>query len=201
MSESGSPPSPPPPPAASKPMPRPAGAAVPRRPRPPKQRGTDLEPPRKPAQLRRRTLSWLSLSGVLLAMTGCTVKFFFPRALFEPPTTFKVGYPSDYSFGVDSRWQSKYRIWVVRDAEKIFVIYAVCTHLGCTPDWVSSANKFKCPCHGSGYDSAGVNFEGPAPRPMDRTAITLGADGQIEVNVLKLFQHDRWDDEDSFLPA
>ena len=32
----------------------------------------------------------------------------------------------------------------------------------------ASENKFKCPCHGSGYDSEGVNFEGPAPRPMDR---------------------------------
>ena len=29
----------------------------------------------------------------------------------------------------------------------------------CTPDRKPSENKFKCPCHGSGYDSEGINFE------------------------------------------
>ena len=77
---------------------------------------------------------------------------------------------------------------MVRDAEKLFVIFAVCTHLGCTPDWVSAANKFKCPCHGSGYDSAGINFEGPAPRPMDRAEVKLAPDGRLEVNTAKLYQ-------------
>ncbi len=94
--------------------------------------------------------------------------FFLPRTLFEPPTVFKIGYPSDYALGVDTKWQQKYRIWVDRTPDRVFVIYARCTHLGCTPDWKASENKFKCPCHGSGYDSEGVNFEGPAPRPMDR---------------------------------
>ncbi len=180
-------------------MPRAPGAAVPRRPRPPKQRGTDLEPDRTQTQLRRRTFTWFGLTGVLGIFTLGTVKFFFPRTLFEPPTTFKIGYPSDYSFGVDSRWQSQYRIWVVRDAEKLFVISAICTHLGCTPDWVSSANKFKCPCHGSGYDSAGVNFEGPAPRPMDRTKVSLAADGQIVVDKLRVFGQDDWNDRESYI--
>ena len=49
-------------------------------------------------------------------------------------------------------------------------------------------NKFKCPCHGSGYDGEGVNFEGPAPRPMDRAHVELAPDGQILVNVAKLYQ-------------
>ncbi len=188
-------------PVAPAPVPRPPGAAVPRRPRPPRQRGTDLEPPREAGEIRRRTFTWISLSAVLGAIGLGAVKFFFPRALYEPPTRFKVGYPGDYGFGVDSRWQSKYRIWVCRDAEKIYVINAVCTHLGCTPDWVSSANKFKCPCHGSGYDSAGYNFEGPAPRPMDRCQVTLAADGQIEVDKNKLFQFDRFDDKLASLPV
>jgi cytochrome b6-f complex iron-sulfur subunit len=121
------------------------------------------------------------------------VKFFFPRAIFEPKTTFKIGRLDDFGFGVDDKLQDKHRIWVVRDAEKLFVIYARCTHLGCTPNWVSSAGKFKCPCHGSGFDSAGVNFEGPAPRPMDRAQVELAPDGQIVVNVDKLFKVDEWD--------
>lgn len=207
MPDPGSGPAPPPPPGpapssadtAVRPMPRPPGAAVPRRPRPPKQRGLDFEPERSKSEIRRRSVVWLGLGAFTAVLGACSAYFFFPRALFEPKTTFKIGYPSDYAFGVDSRWQSTYRIWVVRDAERIFVIYAVCTHLGCTPDWVSSANKFKCPCHGSGYDSAGVNFEGPAPRPMDRTQVRIAPDGQIEVNVLKLFQYMDFENPDSFL--
>ena len=181
-------------PKATAPTPRPPGAAVPRRPRPPRERGTDLEPPREPAQISRRKLAWLGLTGTLGVFALAAVRYFWPRVLYEPPTTFSVGYPGDYGFGVDSRWQSKYRIWVCRDAEKLYVINAVCTHLGCTPDWLSSANKFKCPCHGSGFDSAGVNFEGPAPRPMDRCKVWLAPDGQVMVDKLVLFPVDKWSD-------
>src|SRR5205823_14265566 len=79
-------------------------------------------------------------------------------------------------------------IWVDRTPDRLFVIYARCTHLGCTPDWKASENKFKCPCHGSGYDNEGVNFEGPAPRPMDRAHVELAPDGQIVVDVSRLYQ-------------
>ena len=106
-------------------------------------------------------------------------RFFFPRTLFEPATTFKIGYPSDFGFGVDTKFQNQYRIWVVPQHRGIFVISAICTHLGCTPDWKPSENKFKCPCHGSGYDPEGINFEGPAPRPMDRAHVELDPEGQI----------------------
>src|SRR5439155_779369 len=48
-------------------------------------------------------------------------------------------------------------------------------------------NKFKCPCHGSGYTPEGVNFEGPAPRPMDRAHVELDATGQVVVDTSRLF--------------
>jgi cytochrome b6-f complex iron-sulfur subunit len=126
--------------------------------------------------------------------------------LFEPPTVFKIGYPSDYALGVDTKWQQKYRIWVDRTPDRVFVVYARCTHLGCTPDWKASENKFKCPCHGSGYDSEGVNFEGPAPRPMDRAHVELAPDGQIIVDTSRLYQWPKgqpshFSDPGSFLPV
>ncbi len=188
-------------PPPQRPMPRPPGAASPRKPRAPRQMGGDLEPARTPSQLRRRTFTWAGLTGFMAALGGCTVKFFFPRTLFEPKTRFKVGYPSEYSFGVNSKWQSQYRVWVCRDAEKLYVILAKCTHLGCTPDWLESANKFKCPCHGSGFDSGGVNFEGPAPRPMDRCYVELAPDGQIVVDKLRLFPEERWGEDGAALRA
>lgn len=174
----------------ARPTPRPPGSVLPRAPRAPEQRGGDLEPGRSPAQLRRRSFAWLGLGAFATALGGCAVKFFFPRTIFEPRTTFKIGRPDQFGFGVDDSLQDKYRIWVCRDAEKLFVIYARCTHLGCTPNWVGSAGKFKCPCHGSGFDSGGVNFEGPAPRPMDRAHLELAADGQVLVNVDKLYKRD-----------
>ena len=115
------------------------------------------------------------------------LRFFLPRAIFEPSSVFRIGFPGDYALGVDTKWQQQYRIWVVKNTERLFVIYARCTHLGCTPDWKSSENKFKCPCHGSGYDSEGINFEGPAPRPMDRAEVHTDAEGQVVVNTAKLY--------------
>jgi len=137
---------------------------------------------------RRRRLVWSCVAAFLITWLIAFFRFFLPRTIFEPSTVFKIGYPSDYGIGVDTKWQAKYRIWVDRTPDRLFVIYARCTHLGCTPDWKPAENKFKCPCHGSGYDSEGVNFEGPAPRPMDRAHIELDATGQIVVDTSRLFQ-------------
>jgi len=138
---------------------------------------------------RRRRFVMAAVLGTLGVNFLMFLRFFFPRALFEPKTKFKIGYPSDFGFGVDTKFQNQFRIWVVRNTEGIFVIYAVCTHLGCTPDWKASENKFKCPCHGSGYDPEGINFEGPAPRPMDRAHVEVAPDGQVEVDLSHLY---RW---------
>ena len=156
--------------------------------------------------MRRRKFAWTCIFGFLGMNFLMALRFFFPRTLFEPKTSFRIGFPSDFGFGVDTRFQQKYRIWVVRNAEGIFVIFARCTHLGCTPDWVASENKFKCPCHGSGYDTEGRNFEGPAPRPMDRARVRLDTEGQIVVDVSQLYQcppgHDcQFEEEGSFIPV
>jgi cytochrome b6-f complex iron-sulfur subunit len=145
-------------------------------------------PENSPINIARRRLVWSSVGAFLAAWFIAFFRFFMPRTLFEPSTVFKIGYPSDYGLGVDSKWQQKYRIWVDRTPDRLFVIYARCTHLGCTPDWKPAENKFKCPCHGSGYDSEAINFEGPAPRPMDRAHVELDATGQIVVDTSRLYQ-------------
>lgn len=146
----------------------------------------DGKPPVEPVKLRRR-LIWALLWGFVGVNFLMFLRFFFPRTLFEPKSVFTVGLPVDFGLGVETKFQKDYRIWVVRKAERLFVIYARCTHLGCTPDWKLSENKFKCPCHGSGYDSDGINFEGPAPRPMDRAKVALSPQGQIVVDVGTLY--------------
>ena len=166
-------------------------------------KGTKASSNGNPLKTRRRMV-WSLFWGWIGIWCLATVRFFFPRTLFEPRTRFSVGYPTDFGIGVDTRFQQDFRIWVVRNAERLFVIYARCTHLGCTPDWKEGENKFKCPCHGSGYDSEGVNFEGPAPRPMDRAKVELDATGRIIVDTSVLYEkpkegRDEFDDSGAFL--
>jgi len=161
--------------------------------------------PDPPVNKKRRRIVWLSVAGFLTTCFLMFIRFFLPRSITEPASTFRVGYPSDYALGVDTKYQQQYRIWVDKTSDRVFVIYARCTHLGCTPDWKASENKFKCPCHGSGYDSEGINFEGPAPRPMDRAHVELDAEGQIVVDVSRLFQKPKgevghFDDPGAYIP-
>ncbi|MFQ5853274.1 MAG: ubiquinol-cytochrome c reductase iron-sulfur subunit [Candidatus Binatia bacterium] len=112
----------------------------------------------------------------------------FPRVLFKPPSIFKAGYPSDYTLGeVSEKYKKEFRVWIIREEQGFYAIFAKCTHLGCTPRWLAAENKFKCPCHGSGFFKSGLNFEGPAPRPMDRFEVRLAEDGQLIVDKSNLF--------------
>lgn len=169
----------PPPAAPAKPAPRPAA----------KSPAVVVEStPDPPINKKRRQIVWLAITGFLTTCFLMFVRFFLPRSITEPSSIFKIGFPGDYALGVDTKYQQAYRIWVDKTSDRLFVVYARCTHLGCTPDWKPSENKFKCPCHGSGYDSEAINFEGPAPRPMDRAHVELDAEGQIVVDVSKLYK-------------
>jgi cytochrome b6-f complex iron-sulfur subunit len=157
-----------------------------------------------PVNKMRRRIVWATVAGSLITFFLMFVRFFLPRSILEPSSIFRIGSPNDYAIGVDTKWQQQYRIWVTRTSDRLFVIYARCTHLGCTPDWKASENKFKCPCHGSGYDSEGINFEGPAPRPMDRARVQLDAEGQIVVDIGTLYEWPKgekseFDDDGAFI--
>ncbi len=165
--------------------------------------------PAAPASPARRQfmVNWLHFAwacfaaATAVALSTC-VRFLFPNVLFEPKMSFKIGKPDEYEVGlVDTRWKEKYAVWIVRSAEGMYVLSTVCTHLGCTPSWLDNEQKFKCPCHGSGFYKTGINFEGPAPRPLERFAIGLSDDGQVLVDKSKKFQYEKgeWTNPASFL--
>ena len=172
-------------------------------------RPTPAAPPFAPfgAKVTRRqffswfTLAWVSFAAATLAALSLVLRYLFPNVLFEPKMSFKAGYPDDYELGVDERWKEKYGVWIIKVAEGMYALLSTCTHLGCTPNWLSNENKFKCPCHGSGFYPSGINFEGPAPRPLERISIALAEDGQILIDKSRKFQQEKgqWNDPDSFL--
>ena len=156
------------------------------------------EGPKDTIWSRRDFFSLAGWAG-FMATTGLSSIYFlrllFPRVLFEPTPLFKAGKPEDYTVGeVSTKWVKDQRVWIIREPEGIYAILARCTHLGCTPKWMRTESKYKCPCHGSGFTMDGMNFEGPAPRPLERLKIVLAPDGQIVVDKSKkfLYEKDQW---------
>ncbi len=175
--------------------------------------GKDSPPEPKPAvdQKRRGVLATLfgSVAGLAFLALGtasglwaaATARFMMPNVVTEPSKRFKAGFPSDYPDGyVETKYKETYGVWIVNGEfggrREIFALSTVCTHLGCITQWLQSEQKFKCPCHGSGFYKDGVNFEGPAPRPLERFAIRIADDGQLEVDRSKLYQEElgQWSD-------
>ncbi len=198
----------------------PSGAPKPAAPAPQPQAAPSVKPPavKKPKQdkapekdpgiwrISRRNLfsvaGWAAFFVFLATSTVGTLRMMFPRILYEPPSAFKAGFPSDYLVGeVSEKYKDDYRVWIIREADGFYALSAICTHLGCTPRWLESDNKFKCPCHGSGFRKSGMNFEGPAPRPLERLKITLSDDGQILIdrNVKFRFENGDWVKPDAYL--
>ena len=140
---------------------------------------------------RREFISWFWLgwivftvvTGVILSALG---RFLFPNVLFEKPSKFRAGAPTEYGPGVDERFKDTQSVWLVKTSQNtMYALSTVCTHLGCTPNWLNNEQKFKCPCHGSGFRPTGLNFEGPAPRPLERFSIGLDETGSIFVDKSK----------------
>ena len=135
---------------------------------------------------RRRLVSlvgWGSFTSFFGGITLGTLRFLFPRILYEPPQRFLAGKPEDYQVGeVSTRMKKAQRVWMIRNAEGMYALIAICTHLGCTPIWWPAEARFKCPCHGSNFLIDGQNVAGPAPVPLFRAAISLDVAGNIVVD-------------------
>lgn len=158
-------------------------------------------------QLNRReffsylSVAWISFTAAVGGLLSLAFRFSYPNVNFEPEMEFLAGLPIEYAGGVDERWKNQYGVWMVKMEGRLFALSNICTHLGCIPNWLPAESKFKCPCHGSGYYMSGVNFEGPAPRPLERYKINLTAEGKIKVDKTKVFRAEKgeWDNPDSFL--
>jgi cytochrome b6-f complex iron-sulfur subunit len=151
-------------------------------------------------------LAWSLMAAIGGVWSLAIARFMMPNTVLELPSKFKVGPPSDYPFGkVSEKFKAARGVWIVNtefDGQPtLYALSSVCTHLGCTPGWLEAEQKFKCPCHGSGFYITGVNFEGPAPRPLERVGLSLSPDGQLVVDKSIKFQEElgQWADPKSFV--
>ncbi|MDA9189459.1 ubiquinol-cytochrome c reductase iron-sulfur subunit [bacterium] len=147
------------------------------------------------------TVGWVAFAAALAGLSTLLLRYFYPNVNFDPEMDFIAGLPKEYEEGVDERWKNGFGVWMVRLEGKLFALSNICTHLGCIPSWLPAESKFKCPCHGSGYYMSGVNFEGPAPRPLERYKIGLTPEGKIKVDKTKIYRYEKgeWNNPNSFL--
>jgi cytochrome b6-f complex iron-sulfur subunit len=127
---------------------------------------------------------WTLFLGATLAFMAKTFSFtgfFFPKVLFEPSKKFPVGYPADFQDHTVATIKAR-RVFVVRDGNNFSAISMICQHLGCAVHWTVEKGVFECPCHGSKYYRDGVNFAGPAPRPLFHFEMHVSDDGKLMVD-------------------
>lgn len=152
---------------------------------------------------------WGSLFLGAGAGTFECIRFFYPSVVFHPPSTYIIGKISDFTtdkqadqYGVifvDAKYKKDHRFFIIRDSNRIFAIFARCTHLGCTVNWFPGLNIFKCPCHGSEFHSNGHEFAGPAPRPLDRLKIFQDSEGNILVDTAVVFSEKEFERQKIFI--
>lgn len=129
----------------------------------------------------------MALGGVL----SLIFRYTFPNVNFEPELEVNLGNPALLKPGVNEQWKNSHGIWVVNNEGAIYALSTICTHLGCIPNWTPSSQTFECPCHGSGYYPSGINFKGPAPRPLERYQILKTAEGTLLVNKAKVYRYEK----------
>jgi cytochrome b6-f complex iron-sulfur subunit len=154
-------------------------------------------------QVSRRSLVqitfWAGLGVGLVAVAGSIIDFLYPRGIIGFGGVVTAGTTDQFPPGTKTKVPAGH-FWVVNlTAEQggpgYLALWWKCPHLGCTvpwrddfswPDPETGQNKlgwFRCPCHGSTYNDAGVRVFGPAPRSMDHMEISIDpASGRLDVN-------------------
>jgi cytochrome b6-f complex iron-sulfur subunit len=70
---------------------------------------------------------------------------------------------------------------IIKDGDGSYwiALYQRCVHLGCTVPFRDDCVSFKCPCHGSHYHVDGEYLDGPAPRSLDRFALSFNGENVL----------------------
>jgi cytochrome b6-f complex iron-sulfur subunit len=135
----------------------------------------------EPTVTRRSFLSIAAIGSFLAALAVAAVgalRLPNPTVLPGPVRRFKIGPLERFPVGSQTAMPEEGFV-VFRDAQGLYAISTICTHLGCTV--AATAQGFACPCHGSRFDATGRVIGGPAPRALPWLELSRAADGQLVV--------------------
>lgn len=122
------------------------------------------------------------LGAACLGGTALSVEYLAPNSVLEPSPKFNAG--SLDQFGPESVTEDlEHRTYVVRNRSgSIYIMSAVCTHLGCLTFFKQEEEIIACPCHGSKFTKEGDVIRGPAPRPLRRYYAELNDRSQLIID-------------------
>lgn len=160
------------------------------------------QPALAPPKMNRRSMLrlgfWTGLIAAAVGSLGAGLDLIYPRKITGFGGVITVGSVSDFPPGSKTE-VTEGRVWLVHlTAEQggpgLLALWWKCPHLGCTVPWKSNyafkdprtgqdkTGWFRCPCHGSTFDDAGIRVFGPAPRSMDTMKLTVDENGRITVD-------------------
>jgi len=126
---------------------------------------------------RRDFLGLASIGSAIAALAFATVGMIrLPKAavLSSPSKKFRVTLPESLAAG-QAYVPPGRAVAVFRDAEGVYAVSLVCTHLGCIVK--NQVDGFECPCHGSRFRADGSVAKGPAPTPLPWHKVTVAGGG------------------------
>ena len=82
----------------------------------------------------------------------------------------------------------KERVFVIRDAQGVYAMSDICTHLGCRVQ--KEGASLKCPCHKTIFALNGQPVKGPAKKVLNHFYIFKNRDGALVVNTTQVVSND-----------
>lgn len=127
---------------------------------------------------------WAALATLFFALLGTTR---LPKAAVVPVPSrkFRVTLPESLAPGEPLLPPGR-SVAIYRDAEGVYAVSRICTHLGCVVKVESDG--FHCPCHGSRFAPDGGVIKGPAPKRLAWIAITRVSGATYIVDEAKTVQ-------------
>ncbi len=118
---------------------------------------------------------WSALGAIAVATFGALR---LPRAAVVPVPSrkFRVKLPEALAPG-EPFVPAGRSVAIFREADGIYAVSTVCTHLGCIVKREGAG--FGCPCHGSQFALDGAVTKGPAPKALPWLQVTKTSDGFV----------------------
>lgn len=130
---------------------------------------------------------WLTLSGLALAEIAWIVGSFLKPLKSNgspdrPAKRIDAGPTDRFTPNTVTAFpQGRFYLACLKDGG-FLALSRRCTHLGCTVPWDSEKEQFACPCHASVFDIRGNVIQSPAPRALDRFAVSI-ENNRVKVDI------------------